>query len=62
MSKNELLQLSKEELVGLTEVYSRLYTALDGLWFLSVEEEYGHVFVPFRSLGLYESWMKAAYR
>ncbi len=42
MSKNELLQLSKEELVSLTEVYSRLYTALDGLWFLSVEEEYGH--------------------
>ena len=42
MSKNELLQLSKEELVGLIEVYSKLYTALDGLWFLSVEEECGY--------------------
>lgn len=29
-------------MVDLIEVYSRLYTALDGLWFLSVEEEYGH--------------------
>jgi len=42
MSKNELLQLSKEELVDLIEVYPKLYTALDGLWFLSVEEECGH--------------------
>ncbi|MBA7657680.1 hypothetical protein ES703_65620 [subsurface metagenome] len=42
MSKIELLQLSNEELVDLIEVYSKLYAALDGLWFLSVEEEYGH--------------------
>ena len=42
MSKNELWQLSKEELVGLIEAYAKLYTALDGLWFLSVEKEYGH--------------------
>jgi len=42
MDKNELLQLSKEELADLIEVYSKLYSALDGLWFLSVEEEYGH--------------------
>ena len=42
MSKSGLLQLSKEELVVVLEGYSKLYTALDGLWFLSVEEEYGH--------------------
>ncbi len=42
MSKNDLWQLSQEELVGLIEAYAKLYTALDGLWFLSVEEEYGH--------------------
>jgi len=42
MSKNDLRQLSQEELIKLIEAYSKLYTALDGLWFLSVEEEYGH--------------------
>ncbi len=42
MVRNELAQLSPEELVGLVEAYSKLYTALDGLWFLKVEEEYGH--------------------
>ncbi|MFC1864916.1 DUF6125 family protein [Chloroflexota bacterium] len=42
MRKSELLQLSKEELVDLIEEYMKLYTALDGLWFLSVEKEYGH--------------------
>ncbi len=42
MSKNGLLQLSKEELVGLIEEYMKLYLTLDGLWFLSVEKECGH--------------------
>jgi hypothetical protein len=42
MSKDELWRLSKEELVGLIEAYAKLYTALDGLWFISVEEECGH--------------------
>ena len=42
MSKNELLQLSQQELVSLIEAYSKLYIALDGLWFLSVEEECGY--------------------
>ncbi|MFC1976940.1 DUF6125 family protein [Chloroflexota bacterium] len=42
MRKSELLQLSKEELAELIEQYSKLYAALDGLWFLSVEKEYGH--------------------
>ena len=42
MKKSELLKLSKEELVDLIEAYSKLYTTLDGLWFLTVEKEYGH--------------------
>ena len=42
MRKSGLLQLSREELVDLIEQYAKLYTALDGLWFLSVEKEYGH--------------------
>ena len=42
MSKNALLQLSREELVDLIGEYMKLYMALDGLWFLSVEKEFGH--------------------
>jgi hypothetical protein len=42
MRRSDLLTLSKDELVDLLEAYSKLYSALDGLWFLSVEKEYGH--------------------
>ena len=42
MSKNRLLQLSKEELIGLIEEYAKLYTTLDGLWFVLVEKNFGH--------------------
>ena len=42
MSKKELLELSKKELVNLIEAYTKLYLTLDGLWFLAIEGEYGH--------------------
>lgn len=42
MSKTPLKKLSKDELVALIEEYAKLYMALDGLWFLAVENGYGH--------------------
>jgi hypothetical protein len=42
MEKSEMLRLSKQELVDLIFAYSKLYTALDGLWYLTVEKDYGH--------------------
>lgn len=42
MIKDELLRLSKEELVDLIDAYAKLYTAVDGLWFVSVEKQYGN--------------------
>jgi len=42
MRKDEFLRLPKEELVDLIDAYAKLYTALDGLWFVSVEKQYGN--------------------
>lgn len=42
MSENKTLQeLSKPELIELIELYSKNWLALDGVWFQSVEAEYG---------------------
>lgn len=42
MGIDKLRQLTKDELVDLIEEYTKLYITLDGLWFLSVENRYGH--------------------
>ena len=42
MEELNLEKLSKEELVTMVKMYSRLFLALDGFWFLGVEEEYGY--------------------
>ena len=42
IEKANILTLSKENLVSLIRVYSRLILALDGFWFLSIKEKYGY--------------------
>ena len=41
MSKEDLLQLPKEKLVELIEIYSKNWLALDGVWFQSIEDKLG---------------------
>ena len=55
MSKNRLLQLSKEELIGLIEEYAKLYTTLDGLWFVLVEKNFGHDMATTLDVEVWES-------
>lgn len=33
--------LTKEELIGLIEIYSKNWLAMDGVWFQSIERKYG---------------------
>ena len=42
MNELDLTTLSKEELIKLVKVYSRLFLALDGFWFLAVEDKFGY--------------------
>jgi len=42
MNELDLSALSKEELIKLVKVYSRLFLALDGFYFLSVEDRFGY--------------------
>ena len=42
MNEIDLTTLSKEELIRLVKVYSRLFLALDGFWFLAVEDRFGY--------------------
>ena len=38
----DLDKMSKEELISMVKAHSRLFLALDGFWFLTVEEAYGY--------------------
>ena len=42
MNKAGLSTFSREKLVSLAETYSRLISALDGLWFLAAEKDHGY--------------------
>lgn len=42
MNEVDLTKLSKETLIKLVKAYSRLFLALDGFWFLAVEEKHGY--------------------
>ena len=42
MSEIKALRASEEKLLEALKMYSRLFFAIDGLWFLIVEEEYGY--------------------
>lgn len=42
MNQTEVMEFSKERLVGLVQAYARLISALDGLWFLAAEKEQGY--------------------
>ena len=42
MEQLELEKMSKEELIAMVKAHSRLFLALDGFWFLAVEEAYGY--------------------
>ena len=42
MNEMDLAKLSKEDLIKLIKAYSRLFLALDGFWFLAVEEKHGY--------------------
>ena len=42
MEELDLNELSKEELIATVKAHSRLFLALDGFWFLAVEEEFGY--------------------
>ena len=41
MVNKELEKLSREDLLKLIEIYSKNWLAMDGVWFQSVEREYG---------------------
>jgi hypothetical protein len=40
-NKNNIEELTREELIELTEVFAKNWIAHDGSWFLSIEEKYG---------------------
>ena len=42
MNQTELMELSKESLASLVQAYSRLISALDGLWFVAAQKEQGY--------------------
>lgn len=42
MNEFDLTKLSKEELIRLVKVYSRLFLAFDGFYFLVAEEKFGY--------------------
>ncbi|MFH1625160.1 MAG: DUF6125 family protein [Pseudomonadota bacterium] len=42
MNEVDLTNLPKEKLIDLIKAYSRLFLALDGFWFLAVEERFGY--------------------
>jgi hypothetical protein len=40
-NKETLRSFSKEELIGLIEVYAKNWLAMDGVWFQSIERKLG---------------------
>ena len=42
MPRLELADFSQEALVRLSNLYSRLYSAVDGFWYLAMKEKYGN--------------------